>query len=304
MPLKSNVARERAAPARGAQLHLRDTSASTPSALRREPFCVVTCPETTEFASRYRSPYRRAMRSVVARATLGTLLLAFGCGSAQHAAESTRESAPPHEAATPAGSASPSDSKKTETADTMGDAPAKKDAPADDAKAAASGDEKASPKPREIKFEMTPGGLVVDVEGVRMEPKAQALRIDDKDGKQVGWGVKLTVKTSSTDGHVHRFTRPEHGPLMVAAEIDRKGKKERIGDEREGDGEETVTEGAPITLVRDFKKPIGAGQSVTLFVGLWGMGRDMEEKRLIRKLFLVKMVVGNKKPQPVISAPE
>jgi hypothetical protein len=172
------------------------------------------------------------------------------------------------------------------------------------AEAAASGDEKESPKPREVKFEMTPGGLVIDVEGVRMEPKAEAIRIDDKDGKQIGWGVRLLVKTSATDGHVHRFTRPEHGPLMVAAEIDRKGKQERVGDERKGEGEETVTEGTPITLARDFKKPISSGQSVTLYVGLWGMGRDMEEKRLVRKLFIVKMIAGNKKPKPVVSAPE
>jgi hypothetical protein len=91
---------------------------------------------------------------------------------------------------------------------------------------------------------------------------------------------------------------------MVAAEVDRKGKKERIGDERKGDGEETVTEGMPITLARDFKKAIGSGQSVTLFVGLWGLGRDTEEKRLVRKLFVVKMVAGNKKPKPAVSPPE
>ena len=73
---------------------------------------------------------------------------------------------------------------------------------------------------------------------------------------------------------------------------------------RSGDGEETVTKGSPITLERDFKKAIGSGQSVTLFVGLWGMGRDTEEKRLIRKLFVVKMVAGNKKPTPVVSPPD
>jgi hypothetical protein len=137
-----------------------------------------------------------------------------------------------------------------------------------------------------------------------LEPKAQAIRLDDKEGKQIGWGVKLTMKVTATDSHVHRFTKPEHGALMMAAEIDRKGKKEKIGDERKGEGEESVTQGAPITLERDFKKAIGSGQSVTLFVGLWGMGRDMEEKRLIRKLFVVKMVAGNKKPTPVVSPPE
>lgn len=249
------------------------------------------------------------MTSSIARAALASLSLAFGCGSAQHPADpsasaSTAAAEPAPAAAAAAGEkAEPPKAQGGERTDTKTDDGANAP-PEKDAKPAASGDDKDSKKAREITFEMTPTGLVINVEGVRMEPKAQALRIDDKEGKQVGWGVKLTMKVTATDSHVHRFTKPEHGALMMAAEIDRKGKKEQIGDERKGDGEESVTQGSPITLERDFKKALGSGQSVTLFVGLWGMGRDMEEKRLIRKLFVVKMVVGNKKPAPVVSPPE
>lgn len=247
------------------------------------------------------------MTSSIARAALASLSLAFGCGSAQHPADP----AAPVPAATAKAPAPPDfvaekDTTQNAKGDEAGDATddGTKAAPEKDPKPAASGDDKDAKKAREITFEMTPTGLVINVEGVRMEPKAQAIRLDDKDGKQIGWGVKLTVKVAATDGHVHRLTKPNHGALMMAAEIDRKGKKERIGDEREGDGEESVTKESPITLERDFKKAIGSGQSVTLFVGLWGMGRDMEEKRLIRKLFVVKMVAGNKKPTPLVSAPD
>jgi hypothetical protein len=248
----------------------------------------------------------------IARAALASLSLAFGCGGAQHAtdpsAPATAAAAkdPAPSSAAPEATAqkdAPTKAKSDETADTKPDEGAK--APPDkDAKPTASGDDKDSKKTREVTFQMTPTGLVIEVEGVRMEPKAQALRIEDKDGKFAGWGVKLTMKVAATDSHVHRFTKPEHGALMMAAEVDRKGKKEQIGDERKGDGEETITKESPATFERDFKKPIGAGQSVTLQVGLWGMGRDTEEKRLVRKLFVVKMVGANKKPNPVVSPPE
>lgn len=244
-------------------------------------------------------------------------MLAFGCGSAGHAVEAARSpkpDAPPPPSAGDAraessnvkgassaasGSQTPDSTAQPNGAASTGAAPSdEKPSKPESGATPTDSDEKGSPKPREITFQMTPGGLVIEVEGVRLEPKAAPLRLED------GWGVRLIVRATATDGHVHRFTRPEHGPLMVAAEIDRKGKKERVGDERKGDGEDSLTQGTPITLERDFKKPIWSGQSVTLFVGLWGLGRDTEERRLVRKLFVVKMVAGNKKPIPVVSPPE
>lgn len=244
------------------------------------------------------------MTSRILRVAGASLTLALGCGSAQHAAEAAESpkgsSAPVAAEAPPSASAAPAATPDQAAA---GEPASDKSDGADsakpgDAKPTASGDEKESPKAREVTFQMTPGGLVIEVEGVRLEPKAQPLKLED------GWGVRLMVRATSIDGHVHRFTRPEHGPLMVAAEIDRKGKKEHVGDERKGDGEDSVTQGTPITLERDFKKAIWSGQSVTLFVGLWGLGRDTEERRLVRKLFVVKMIAGNKKPIPVVSPPE
>lgn len=244
------------------------------------------------------------MTSRIPRAAGVTLVLALGCGSTQHAAEAAEppkaSSAPdstavaPPSGAAPASKPDPSSASEAAGPEPEGADSAKPTGPTP----TAAGDEKESPKGREVTFQMTPAGLVIEVEGVRLEPKAQPLKLED------GWGVRLLVRATSIDGHVHRFTRPEHGPLMMAAEIDRKGKKERVGDERKGDGEDSVTQGTPITLERDFKKAIWSGQSVTLFVGLWGLGRDMEERRLVRKLFVVKMIAGNKKPQPVVSPPE
>jgi len=255
------------------------------------------------------------MASNRVRALGASFLVAFGCGSAARPADAppaSAEGARPASAeqaptsstaeAAPSPQTKPDATSASESAKSANDTAAKG---GDDAKPADTNDgDKGSSKPREVTFEMTSGGLVINVEGVRLEPKAEPLRLEDPESHAVGWGVRLLVRATATDKHVHRFTRPEHGPLMVAAEIDRKGKKERIGDERKGEGEDTLTEGTPITLARDFKKSIWSGQSVTLFVGLWGLGRDTEEKRLVRKLFVVKMIAGNKKPQPVVSPPD
>lgn len=156
----------------------------------------------------------------------------------------------------------------------------------------------AEPKGREITYRMTSGGLLIEVEGVDLAPKAEAVKTDK------GWVVALTVRATAKDQHAHRLLSPEKGPLMVAAEVDRAGKVEHIGDERKGDGEQTLSADEPTNFTRKINVPIWAGQTLTLHVGLWGLGRDAEEKRPIKKLFIVKMVAGAKKPQPVITAPE
>lgn len=169
----------------------------------------------------------------------------------------------------------------------------------DEASAAAAGSApREEPRGRTINYRVTPSGLVIELEGLRLEPNAKPVKIAG------GWGVKLTVRVHATDDHLHRFLSPDGGPLMVAAEIDRGGgKTERIADERKGDTETFVTAGDQTPLEREFKKPITAGQSLTLHVGLWGLGRDADDRKPIRKLFVVKMVAGHGTPQPTITPP-
>jgi hypothetical protein len=215
-------------------------------------------------------------------------LLTTACGGAAKEPETAAAKDPSAASAPARPEAAPASSVSAEAPGT----PAPK-APEDDTKAApepSAPAEANTPRGRDITYRATPGGLVIEVDGVRLEPKAEPVKLAG------GWGVKLTLRATSTDGHMHRLLSPENGPLMLAAEIDRGGKKERIGDERKGDGEQFITENDSLKVEREFKKPLCAG--------LWGLGRDAEDRKPIKKLFTVKMVAGTKKPQPVVSAPE
>jgi hypothetical protein len=156
----------------------------------------------------------------------------------------------------------------------------------------------AAPKGLNITYRPTAEGLVISIGGLQLEPKATPVKLP------AGWGVKLAVRARATDGRTHRVLTPDSGPLMVAIEIDRGGgKKEHIVDERKGDTETVVTAGEVVPLDRVLKHAITAGQSLTLYVGLWGLGADAEARKPIKKLFVVKMVAGAKTPQPVITPP-
>jgi len=208
--------------------------------------------------------------------------------------------APP--ASPPAASAEPASPEAGEPAAKAPPEPGAADeSKAEPAKAEGAGTEAAGApgKGRDITYRMVPGGIVMEVEGLKLEPKAEPVK------KGGAWGIHLTLRATATDQHMHRFLSPEGGPLMVAAEIEHAGgKKERITDERKGDGEEFVAAGDSTKLERDLKFSIKAGEAVTVFVGLWGLGLDAEDRKPLKKLFQVRMVAGSHKPQPVITAPE
>ncbi len=157
--------------------------------------------------------------------------------------------------------------------------------------------------PREKLYRMTPQGLEVEMTGVLFRIKAKAVR------RGGGWGVTATVKVKSKDGKIHVLLSPKGGPLAFSAKVDRGGKVEELGDKREGDKLETVDEGKPLELSRTWPpagtKPITAGQSLDLQVGLWGLGADAASQRPVRQFFEVKMVAGkgHAKPPAVVSPP-
>jgi hypothetical protein len=144
---------------------------------------------------------------------------------------------------------------------------------------------------------MTASGLVAELDGVVFEPKAHPIHVGN------GWGVKLVVLARATDEREHHLMNPSQGPLMVAEQIERGAKKEVVPDERKGDGELTVDKSGT-HLERELRKPIASGESLTLHVGLWGFGTSPDDRKPIKKLFVVKMVAGAHKPEPVVSAPE
>jgi len=154
-------------------------------------------------------------------------------------------------------------------------------------------------KGRNITYRMTPSGLVIEVEGVEFVPKAEPVK-----SPAGGYDVALSVKATSRDGSMHRLLSPENGPLMVFSRIERGGKATDNPDERKGDGEEFISPGDSITIERKIPAKLTAGSTITLQVGLWGLGLDAADRKPIKKLFWLKMAGSNKKPTPVITAPE
>jgi hypothetical protein len=157
--------------------------------------------------------------------------------------------------------------------------------------------------PRTVKYIMTTAGLEVEVEGVRFMPKVAAIKSGN------GWGVRVTVSAKVVDEEAHSLLDPKNGPLAFAGSIDRGVEVLRIGDKRDGDGEKLIGPGEKIELVRDWpgksgEKPLAAGQTLTLEVGLWGLGPDADQRRAVRDFFQVKMRAADKgKPIPVITPP-
>lgn len=226
-------------------------------------------------------------------------VLLTACGTAKNAPPA----APPPGSATPAapsppapaGSAEPDDS----AAEQGGDAGATSAAPAKPAGGSDTGDA----APREKLYRMTPQGLVVEMTGVLFRIKAKAVR------RGGGWGVKVTVKAKSKDKKSHVLLSPKGGPLAFSAKVDRGGKVEELGDKREGDKLQTLDAGKALELSRTWPpagtKPVRAGQSLELQVGLWGLGADADSQRPVRRFFEVKMVAGkgHAKPPAVVSPP-
>lgn len=178
---------------------------------------------------------------------------------------------------------------------------------ADDAEGAqqADAEQEPAPKQREVLYKQTQGGLVVDVDGLRLTPKAEPVK------KPNGtYGIKITVEAESIDDDTHSLLSPENGPMSFFVKIfDKNGVEQaRYGDQRVGDEQQFVMPGGPLTLTREWpsgsvKGPLWWGQSVMLEVGLWGLGRGAEKTRPMQKFFRVNMVAGAK-PQAIVMPPE
>lgn len=209
------------------------------------------------------------------------LLLATGCGNA---------APPPAEPTAAAPTKAPS--PEPESTPEPSDPPSEASAPA------------ATPDlaPRDVRYVMTPAGLVIEISGARFTPKAKAVRVGG------GWGVRLEVEASVEDTALSLLA-PDGEPLAIAAQMIRAGDTTRFSDTRRGDKERFLSPGQSHKLVREFpgktgEKPLKKGERLVLQVGLWGLGPDEKSRRPVKKLFVVAMEVGSKTPQPVISPPE
>lgn len=219
------------------------------------------------------------------RTALFAALLALGCGS--------KPAAPVETAGTPSAPAT----KPAEEPAAPDEPEAGPDEPAEAPAKPGDG------PPRTVKYIMTTKGLEIEIDGVRFMPRASPVK------KGAGWGVKVEVDAKVIDDGAHSLLDPENGPLAFAGSVERGGAAERIVDKRGGEGEKLIAQGDKLVLKREWpgksgEKPLTAGQTLTLEVGLWGLGPDADQRRPVRDFFQVKLRVGDGgKPQPVIMPP-
>ncbi len=151
--------------------------------------------------------------------------------------------------------------------------------------------------PREVSYRVTPEGLVIEVDGVELRPRAKLTKVKG------AYGVEVTLDV--TANKLRYLSNPENGPLAFAGNVIRKGQATHFGDERKGTDAVNIEPGVKKTFTRIYpgkgQQPLYWGDELELEAGLWGLGND-GERRPIKKLFKLKMVARDGAPA-VISPP-
>jgi hypothetical protein len=233
---------------------------------------------------------------IVRSAFLLCSLVAVACGGAQAVPPAEPNGA---EASAP-GPALPAEPAASAEPDKHAEA-APSEAAAEAAPAAPEPDPNAT---REVTYVVVPEGLKVSVAGVRFAVSASAVQVAS------GWGVKLNVVASALDGKAHSLSNPKTGPLAFAGSVLRKGhsEPEPFGDERTGDGEQSVTGDDSTKFSRTWPakgvRVLGAGDSLDLQVALWGVGSDKDSRRPVKKFCHVRMQVEKGKPRAILEPPQ
>jgi hypothetical protein len=148
-----------------------------------------------------------------------------------------------------------------------------------------------------VSYRVTPEGLVIEVDGVELRPRAKTTKVKG------GFGVEVTLDV--TANKLRYLSNPENGPLAFAGNVIRKGQATHFGDERKGTDAVNIEPGVKKTFTRTYpgkdQQPLWWGEDLELEAGLWGLGND-GERRPIKKLFKLKMHAGPD-AKPVISPP-
>ena len=226
-----------------------------------------------------------------------------GCAGGSHATVPPVPTEAENAAAAPAspGSAAAAKPAAAETGDATGVAP---DAPphASSASSASAEDPNAI---RDVIYVLVPGGLKITVAGVKFTVSSSAAQVG------TGWGVKVSSTASAEDGNPHSLSSPKTGPMAFAGSVTRKGKSEpeAFGDERSGDGEQSIFGDDPSNFSRTWpakgERPLALGDALDLQVALWGLGANAESRRPVKQFCRVRMEVGAKgKPRAIVEPPQ
>lgn len=154
----------------------------------------------------------------------------------------------------------------------------------------------------EIVYRVTPGGLVIEIEGLHLVPRAKPFR--NRNGT---YGIVLSLEAKSYDGRRYGLSTPEEGVMSIAGRVEAPdGKRARFGDQRRGEGQTWVSDADGVRLEQRWpgigQPSLRRGQTISLEIGLWGLRVEEDRQKPIKKLFLVKML-GARRPQAVITPP-
>jgi hypothetical protein len=187
-------------------------------------------------------------------------------------------------------------------------------APAEPVASTSADAEPAKPKPeaasesgtsRNVKYMVSPDGMRVEVEGLALTPKAEAVKAG------AGWNIKIKVEARAKDDEAHVILTPKGTEIALAGSIRRAGggEAESFGDTRGGDQEITVKGNKAVTFTRTWPaaggpKALAAGDEAEFMVGLWGVGADSASLRPLKKFCKISVKLDKAKPRVMLGPPD
>ena len=224
--------------------------------------------------------------------SVASCLFAVACGGS----EATPPAETPAPVGTPAAAPAPApavEAPKAADTDAAEASPPKAEAKAEDPDAT-----------RTVSYVVVPEGLKISVAGVKFTVSTAAVKV------AAGWGVKVSVVASASDGKPHSLASPKSGPLAFAGTVQRKGQGEpdHFVDERTGEGEQAIFGDDPTKFNRTWPakgtRVLGVGDSLDLQIALWGLGVEKDARRPVKQFCHVRMEVGKGLPRAIVEPPK
>lgn len=239
------------------------------------------------------------------------LILLSACGGSATPPATAGEAAAPEGSAVPAPTSSQTEAAPAPAAST--ETPASGDA---SGASAATAEHKESAGPtaeggaepgtgRNVRYMVSPDGMRVELEGLSLTPKAEAVK------SGAGYGIKLRVDARAKDDEAHLILAPKGSEIALAGSVRRAGQSEpeKFGDERKGDEQVTVKGNKSVSITRSWPsaggpKPLAPGDEAEFMVGLWGVGSDPSALRPLKKFCKITLKLDKGKPRVVLGPPD
>jgi hypothetical protein len=150
----------------------------------------------------------------------------------------------------------------------------------------------------EVVYRVSPDGMVILALDAQFHPSAKVRRVQG--GYVVSVSVEVEAKTPI------ELLGGKSGPLSLSARV-RRPTEEFHHDERGDSKMISLAAGETRKFERSFPslpvKPLARSQEAELRFGLWGLGRDEEDRLPVNKFFTVKVIVDAKGARATVEAP-